>query len=161
MCQILSDPFPYDHNVMLRHPQTGALRFVRMLAALVGQRSTFFNFQRRSAFLEAVPRRLFWLLWTMYVDDGSLTDLAEAKGSGQEAIHVFFDEVGAGLKEAKREWTKQASQFLGVEHSFKVLMRNRVVEFWPGEGIEEELRAMIAADGAVPKGGDLYSGAGS
>ena len=47
-----------------------------------------------------------------YVDDGNLIDLAEAKGTGQEVVHVFFDEIGAGLKEAKREWMKQTSFFL-------------------------------------------------
>ncbi len=63
------------HNiVMVRHPQTGKLYFVQMLAALFGQGASVFGFERWSAFREAAPRRLLWLLWVMYIDDGSLTD---------------------------------------------------------------------------------------
>ncbi len=92
------------HNlVMLRHPTTGALRFVQMYAALFGQGASVYAFARWSAFLEACPRRLLWILWTMYVDDGSLSDPQEAKGSGQAAIHTFFDLIGTGLSEDKRE----------------------------------------------------------
>ena len=73
------------NNVMIRHPETRAVKFVRVLAALFGQGSAFFNFERWSAFLEAAPQRLLWLLWTMYVDDGQLTDLVAAKGEGRRA----------------------------------------------------------------------------
>ncbi len=85
------------NNVMLRHPQKGYLRFVQALAALFGQGSAFFNFERWSAFLEAVPRRLLSLLWAMYVDDGQLTEPSASKGAGQELIHALFKEIGAGL----------------------------------------------------------------
>ncbi len=129
---------------MVRHPQTRALRFIRALASLFGQGSAFFNFARWSAFLEAAPRRLLFLLCTMYVDDGQLTDLAAAKGSGQQLIHDFFEEIGAGLKEAKREWMKQLGLFLGVEHDLTALPVKRTIAFWPREGIIAEIRRWIA-----------------
>ena len=54
-----SIPIVQEHlkhnNVMVRHPQTRAVKFVRVLAALFGQGSVFFNFERWSAFLEAAP----------------------------------------------------------------------------------------------------------
>ncbi len=69
--------------VMLRHPLTGKLWFYQMLAALFGQGSSVYSFERWSAFLEAAPRRLLWLLWVMYVDDGSLVDLRALRAQGK------------------------------------------------------------------------------
>ena len=128
---------------MIRHPETGELRFYQMLAALFGQGSSVYSFERWSAFLEAVPRRLLGLLWSMYVDDGSLVDLAQAKGSGQALLHAFFDAIGSGLSEAKRIWMSQESTFLGVVHSFVFLQAEGEVRFWPKEAIAEELRHQI------------------
>ncbi len=132
------------HNlVMLRHPATGALRFVQMYAALFGQGASVYAFARWSAFLEACPRRLLWILWTMYVDDGSLSDPQEAKGSGQAAIHTFFDLIGTGLSEDKREWLSTESVFLGVAHDLAKLPTEGWIEFWPKETIIEALRSYI------------------
>ena len=79
----------------------------------------------------------------MYVDDGQLTDAAAARGTGQELVHVFFDEVGAGLKAEKREWMKEKSLFLGVEHDFSDLPTAEEVPFWPREGITDEMHHMM------------------
>ena len=133
------------HNiVMVKHPRTGALRFVQMLAALFGQGASVFGFERWSAFLAAAPRRLLWLLWVMYVDDGSLTEPAAAKGSGQALTHAFFHAVGTGLSPDKREWLSKQATFLGVEHDLSELATTHAITFWPRQGIEDELRAMIA-----------------
>ena len=107
--------------VMVKDPHTQELLFNQMLAALFGQGSSVYSFERWSAFLDAAPRRLLWLMWVMYVDDGSLVDLKEAKGSGQALIHEFFKAVGTGLSPDKRAWMSQRSTFLGVEHSFAAL----------------------------------------
>ncbi len=80
----------------------------------------------------------------MYVDDGSLTDLASAKGSGQALIHAFFHAVGTGLSADKREWMARRATFLGVDHDLSSLPSEHTVEFWPHEGILDELRVMIA-----------------
>ena len=73
------------HNiVMLKDPATRQLVFAQMWAALFGLGSAVYSFGRWSAFREALPRRLLHLLWSMYVGDGSSTDLEAAKGSGQE-----------------------------------------------------------------------------
>ncbi len=131
------------NNVMVWEPTTGAVKFVRVLAALFGQGSAFFNFERWSAFLEAAPRRLLWLLWTMYVDDGQLTDAQAAKGTGQELAHVFFEERGAGLKAEKRVWMCQTSSFLRIGHDFEHLHETESVPFWPREGIMAEIETMM------------------
>ena len=129
--------------VMVRHPQTGKLWYFQMLAALFGQGSSVYSFERWSAFLEAAPRRLLWLMWVMYVDDGSLVDLAGAKGAGQALIHTFFDELGTGLSPDKRECMSKETTFLGVGNSFKRLQQTGRVLFWPKAAIEGELRAQM------------------
>ncbi len=130
--------------VMLKHPSTGKLWFFQMLAALFGQGSSVYSFERWSAFLEAAPRRLLWLLWVMYVDDGSLVDLTGAKGSGQALIHEFFEAIGTGLSPDKRTWMNKRATFLGVDHSLEELTQLGYVDFWPKGEIEQELRAQMA-----------------
>ncbi len=129
--------------VMLRHPNTKQLLYYQMLAALFGQGSSVYSFERWSAFLEAAPRRSLWLLWVMYVDDGSLVDLQAAKGSGQALVHAFFDAVGTGLSPEKRAWMARKNTFLGVEHTLAEVPTHQHVKFWPKETIEQELRAQI------------------
>ncbi len=136
---------------------------MRVLAALFGQGSAFFNFERWSAFLEAAPRRLLWILWTMYVD-GQITDLREARGTGQEVIHVFFEENGAGLKADKREWTSLSSLFLGVERDLADLPETERVAFWPREGIITEMEVSMdrfqAKDQCFPGDAAKFRGVG-
>ncbi len=142
-----SIPLAYEflrrNIVMRKHPRTRKIVYYQMLAALFGQGSSVYSFERWSAFLEAAPRRLLWLMWVTYVDDGSLVDLTAAKGSGQALIHEFFDAIGTGLSPEKRGWMSQQSTFLGVEHTFKDLVQRHVVSFWPKEAIEEVIRAQI------------------
>ena len=57
---------------------------------------------------------------------------------------MFFEEVGAGLKAEKREWMKQNSLFLGIEHDFSMLAEEGAVPFWPREGITSEIEAMMS-----------------
>ena len=47
---------------MVHHPETGRLKFVQVCAAPFGQGSSFYSFERWSAFLGAAPRRLLLLL---------------------------------------------------------------------------------------------------
>ena len=84
------------------------------------------------------------MLRVTYVDDGSLVDLQEAKGSGQALIHEFFEAIGTGLPPDKRAWMSQQSTFLGVEHSFAALLTEGQVAFWPKQEIEDKIRAQIA-----------------
>ena len=53
-------------------------------------------------FLEAAGRVICALLWSMYVDDGNLVDLAKAEGSGQTLIGVLFAELGTPPKASKQ-----------------------------------------------------------
>ena len=43
------------------------------------------------------------MLWAMYVDDGHLIDLADAKGASQKPIAAFFKELGTPLALAKHK----------------------------------------------------------
>ncbi len=79
----------------------------------------------------------------MYVDDGQLTDIAAAKGTGQELVHVFFEEVGEGLKAVKRSWMNTEGVFLGIERDLSEAPETDSIPFWPREGIVSEISGMI------------------
>ena len=52
--------------------------------------------------MEALGRRIGALLWSMYVDDGSLQEAAAAMGAGQLLIRKLFGDVGVAFKDEKR-----------------------------------------------------------
>ena len=83
---------------------------------MFGYSSGVMNFNRWSKFLEAVVRRCGSLLWTMYYDDGSLRDLAAAKGAGQMLVNTIFTKLGAPLSERKQQRLADGAEFLGLEH---------------------------------------------
>ena len=79
----------------------------------------------------------------MYVDDGQLTDVQEARGSGQALIHTFFDELGTRLSADKREWMAKQGIFLGIAHDLTTLLEEHDISLWPKEALEAELRKYI------------------
>ncbi len=78
-------------------------------------------------------RHMLGLLWSMYVDDGSLTDLHASKGSGQELVHVAFEELGTPLATEFPKHTPMLAQsdFLCIGHDTSPLVAGGYVEFWP------------------------------
>ncbi len=82
-------------------------------------------------------------MWVMYVDDGSLTDMAAAKGKGQACVHAFFEEIGTGLSTDKREWMSKTTTFLGIEHCWEHLCSEEFIEFGRKEALEQKLRVMM------------------
>ncbi len=79
----------------------------------------------------------------MYVDDGIVVDLQDAKGAAQVAVRRFFQRVGAPLavEFPKHRPMSKACDFLGMEHSFAQLAEKQAVPFRPREGLREKLRA--------------------
>ena len=58
----------------VRDPTSLVWRFMLGYAMFFGYSSAVIQFGRYSKFLEALGRRIGQLLWSMYVDDGSLQD---------------------------------------------------------------------------------------
>ena len=94
-------------------------------------------------FHEGLCRRLAMVLWTMYVDDGQITDLQEAMCTGQELVHVCFEACGADLAAAKRRWMALQGDFLGVVHDFTKLPTLGEVEFEPRPELVTKLQTML------------------
>lgn len=65
-----------------------------MWAIMFGHKNAVMGLNRLSRFLEVIPRRILCLLWTMYYDDGSLQDLAAARGESQMHVKELFEVCG-------------------------------------------------------------------
>jgi hypothetical protein len=79
----------------------------------------------------------------MYVDDGQLTDLAEAEFEGQMLVHDTFEACGARLAENKRRWMAKEGDFLGVIHDFSRIEKEGAIEFEPRKELQEKLKSMV------------------
>ena len=72
-------------------------------ATLFGLSSSVKHFARWSHSLQAIARRIIQLMWSMYVDDGSLVDAEAARESGQQAAASMFQDMGTQLAVEKRK----------------------------------------------------------
>jgi hypothetical protein len=139
---VLPEHLPFNH-VMARHPDTGAVWCFPMLAALFGNGSSVYAYARLSCFLEAIPRRLLHLLWTMYVDDGQLTEPTSGQKEAQELIHEFFEYMGMPLAPDKSKPLDPCGEFLGISHDLSYMPQHGYVEFWPKETLVEKVEGLL------------------
>ena len=79
--------------------------------------------------LEGTCRRLGALLWSMYVDDGHLTDLAVARGSGQALGQLILALFGTPVAPKKTQALAPTGEFLGVCHDFSDTATSQAVRF--------------------------------
>ena len=127
----------------VRDPSTWEWRFQVAWALLFGFSASVANFDRWSAFLAAVTRRVAWLPWSMYVDDGHLTELAQAGTAGQELGGCVFRELGTPLAPEKRQPVAAHGCFLGLEHDFGAVASEGCVNFCPKKSLLEKAEALI------------------
>ena len=142
-----SIPTKRDHlrhtGVAAKDPITQLVKFIQLYAALFGFESAVYAFGRWSAFLEAAGRRIGQLLWSIYVDDGDLIDLAAAKGSGQALIGTMFQLMGAELRAKKRHLMDPTGEFLGLAHDLSDVASQQIETVWPRSGLTDEIRAIL------------------
>ena len=142
---VLPDHLPL--NVAAVRGPDGEWSFQSSWAMLFGFSASVLQFDRWSAFIEAVARRLCMLPWSMYVDDGHLTDLLLAEAAGQELAGALFEVLGTPLAPKKRQAMSAEGEFLGLVHSF----RNKgAVQFWPKESLV--VKASAALQGCLVSG---------
>ena len=130
--------------IAAREPRSGQWRFLEAYALLFGLSSSVMDFMRWSTFLEAAARRVLALLHTMYVDDGGIGDMSAAKGAGQAALNILFEELGTPCAGAKQQRMSHAGTFLGIEHDVTHAFDERgVVEFSPREQMIAKVMGLI------------------
>ena len=128
--------------VAVRHPRSGEWRFQIVWALLFGLASSVIQFGRWSHFLQAVLRRIGSLLWSMYVDDGSLVDALTAGQAGQELASVLFEALGSPLAPHKRKPMASANDFLGVRHDLSRAL-DGCITFWARETLHDKCQTLI------------------
>ena len=91
---------------------------------------------------------LLFLLWVALCRTYGMAESRAAKQARvgrlrRDLPHISQSALIAILKEAKREWMKSASLFLGVQHDFGKLPETGEVPFWPREDITAEIEHMM------------------
>ena len=131
--------------VMVKHPESGEVRFVIMSALLFGFSASVMQFARWSRFLEAMMRRVLCLLWAMYVDDSNVVDFADGKGSAQWLGRRVLLAIGVPLAEHKKVLMSPCSTFLGMLHDLGRALSQGVCTFTARDAVKEKLRQLISA----------------
>ena len=123
----------------------GEVWFCIMFAMLFGLSSSVVQFGRWSRFLEALNRRMLWLLWCLFVDDSGMVDLKAGKGSAQRAGSAVFAALGVGVSLKKRQRMGDNTEFLGVVHDLSVTVTRQVIPHYPKPELVQKLTVMIGA----------------
>ena len=156
-------PEDLDVNIVAaRDPQSRRMMYQQVEAMLFGFSSAVMGFGRWSRFLEALGRRILALLWSMYVDDGSLTDASKARGSGQELVGYAFCRLGTPFADAKRATMSDRGTFLGVDHYMHQAASHGAVSFRPTGKLQQKATAqladMLAEDSCTPAAASKFRG---
>ena len=156
-------PEDLDINIVAaRDPSTQQVHYQQIFAMVFGLSSAVIQFGRRSKFLECLGRRVLALLWAMYVDEGNLTDAAQAKGAGQALVVKAFEQLGTPFAEAKRAFMSNKGTFLGVEHDFTDAVSNGIVAFEPTVKLvakaKSQLKEMTDARACTPAAASKFRG---
>ena len=106
----------------VQNPKTGEWEFAVAWALLFGYANAVYSFDRVSKFAEAFGKRILALLLSMFYDDASLQDFAQAYGSGQTLLGVFFRVAGMGLKDEKGQKMHVEADYLGLTNNISKAM---------------------------------------
>ena len=156
-------PADLDINIVAaRHPTTGVMYYQQVDAMLFGFSCSVIQFGRWSRFLESFSRRILALLWSMYVDDSTLTDAAKAKGAGQQLAGYAFARIGTPFAPVKQHLMAPSGCFLGVNHDLSMVALKGIVAFEPSAKLLEkaltQLEEMAATNCCTPAMASKFRG---
>ena len=113
------------------------------------------SFNRYSRLVEALGRRLLFLLVSLYFDDAHISDWKSSKGSGQAAFEALNTLLGTPFAQEKRQKMSAEGLFLGLDHDMSDALTSGVVKFWARERLEHKLMDIISTARST---GKLMSG---
>ena len=96
-----------------------------------GLMAAVLNFNRWPRFLQAVGRRLLFVLISLYFDDANIGDLGIGDGYAQEAVQQMFAVFGAPLAAHKCLPMSSSNDFLGLVHNVSTVFQTGQVHFVP------------------------------
>jgi hypothetical protein len=107
-----------------------------------GKAAAVVSFHRPQRFVQSMLRRWVLILVTMYFDDATVQDFAEAKGRGQRYIRALMRMVGLPFAEEKQVNMTHKADFLGLVHEVANCFATGKVPLYPRERLTEKLVEM-------------------
>ena len=129
--------------VSVYDPEAGECRFQEVYGQVFGKAGAVVNFHRPQRLLVACARRWLMLMFSMYYDDGSLTDVGRARGRGQRALRAMFRLAGLPFAEAKQVDLNEEADFLGLVHRVDRACLEREIFFTPRPKLVEKAAKII------------------
>ena len=130
--------------VVYWHDEWGALAYHIYHGLLFGLPNAVTSFNRFSRLAEALVRRLLFLLFSMYFDDGTMQDWGESAAGSQRAVAAFMELIGSPWSKEKTQPCAPTADFLGLVHDLQEVDKG-VVSLWPREKLVGKVDAMVCA----------------
>ena len=125
------------------HHEWAAPAFQVYAGLLFGLPLAVTSFNRYSRLVEALGRRLCYVLVSLYFDDASIQDWSSSRGSAQWAFGALNQLLGTPFAAEKRQAMRPKGLFLGLDHDLSSALSGGFVSFWARERLETKLKAII------------------
>ena len=125
------------------HPEWQEPAYQVYTGLLFGLPLAVTSFNRYSRLVEALGRRLLFLLVSLYFDDACISDWSSSKGSGQASFERLNTLLGTPFAAEKRQPMSSQGLFLGLDHDVSEALSHGVVKFWVRERLETKLMDLI------------------
>ena len=125
------------------HPEWNEPAYQVYTGLLFGLPLAVTSFNRYSRLVEALGRRLLFLLVSLYF--ACISDWRSSKGSGQASFERLNTLLGTPFAAEKRQPMSSQGLFLGIDHDVSEALPHGVVKFWVRERLETKLMDIIHA----------------
>ena len=125
------------------HPDWQAPAYQVYHGLLFGLPLAVTSFNRYSRLVEALGRRLLFVLVSMYFDDAHITDWASSRGSGQSSFRQLNILLGTPFADDKCQPMQSHGIFLGLEHDLSEALSSGCVYFWTKPKLVAKLHSMM------------------
>ena len=129
--------------VVYWHDEWGEPAYHIYYGLLFGLPNAVTSFNRFSRLAEALVRRLLFLLFSMYFDDGTMQDWEKSAAGSQSAVAGFMELIGSPWAQKKTQPCAPTADFLGLVHDLQEVDRG-VVSLWPRERLVNKVEAMVS-----------------
>jgi len=129
--------------VVYWHDEWGEPAYHIYHGLLFGLPNAVTSFNRFSRLAEALIRRLLFLLFSMYFDDGTMQDWERSAASSQRAVMKFMTLIGSPWSTEKTQPCSPTADFLGLVHDLRDVGKG-VISLWPREKLVTKVDAMVS-----------------
>ena len=140
-------PMLPDHSwacvVAYFDPEKGCPRFRRYRGMLFGLPLAVSAFNRLPMLMQAVVRRLFFIMVSLYFDDLTQQDWSALAARSQDIVGRVFELCGYPFASDKRQTPDESGDFLGLLHDLSAVRTTGLIKVWVRQRLVDKIHDLM------------------